>query len=103
MRRGNRARRRLRTLGVEVARLREQLRLADEQLAYVEGVADDARMQAVVSETPLAARDRGEAEEAVRRARAHRDETAGRLRDALAEQDRMLEHMVDTAAEGDRT
>lgn len=103
MRRRNRERRRLRSLSAELPKLREQLRLAEEQLSYVQGVADEARMQALVSETPLAARERDEADEAVRRAGAHRDEVAGRLRTALHEQDRMLERMLDPAAEGGRT
>ena len=47
-----------------VARLRElrkELGVADEQLAVLNDEADDARLRALVSETPMAAREHDEA------------------------------------------
>ena len=43
--------------------LREELRVADEQLAALAEAADDARLRALVSETPLAEHEHAEAPE----------------------------------------
>lgn len=68
--------------------------MLDEQVAYVEEVADAARTRALAASTPLADRERQDAEVDVRRAQAQRDEAAARLREVLAEQDRLLERML---------
>ncbi|MBA2528998.1 MAG: hypothetical protein H0V19_03375, partial [Euzebyales bacterium] len=49
--------RRLAAVGQELVDARESLRVSDEQLAYLRGVADDAETGAVVSGSPLAARE----------------------------------------------
>ena len=67
--------------------------MLDEQVAYVAAIADDARVRASVAETPLADREREQAEDDLRRASAQRDEVAQRLEDIRAEQDRLLERM----------
>ena len=87
--------RRLHALRDEVRRLREQVRVLEEQAAYVEGLADEARTKALVAQTPLADRERADAEEDARRTRAQREEAAGRLAALLAEQDRILEGMLE--------
>jgi hypothetical protein len=102
MRRRSNEERRLTALRVEVPKLREQLRVLDEQLAYVEEVADSARVRALVSSSPLDAREQEGAEQEVRRTRAQRDQAAVRLEEVLAEQDRLLERMLDRV-QGDST
>lgn len=77
----------------EVRRLRETLRVLDEQLAYQQGVADDATTRAMVAGTPLADRERRDAAEDLRRLRRHRDETVGRIAELTAEQDALLDRL----------
>ena len=77
-----------------IKRLRAELAVTEEQLAFLEEEAEDARLRALVAETPL-----GEAE--ARDARKHAD-ALGRQRDALArsiaallrEQDDLLDRMA---------
>lgn len=85
---------RLLALRDEVPRLRQRIAMLDEQVAYVEEVADAARARALAASTPLADRERQDAEVDLRRARAQRDEAAARLHEVLAEQDRLLERML---------
>ncbi len=51
--------RRLTDLSKELAAAREELRVLDEQIAHFADSADDARLRALVSETPLAGREHG--------------------------------------------
>lgn len=92
--------RRLEGIRTETARLREQVRVLDEQLAYLSGVAEEARTRALVSATPLADRERHAAEEDVRRTRAERDDLAQRLDELEAEQDRLLEQLLARRKDG---
>ena len=87
--------RRLQALRDEAARRRDQLSVLEEQVAYVASVAEEARVRALVSSTPLADRERREAEEDHRRALAQRDEVAARLEEIAAEQDFLLERMLE--------
>lgn len=77
----------------EVRRLRETLRVLDEQLAYQQGVADDATTRAMVAGTPLADRERRDAAEDLRRLRRQRDETAARIEELTTEQDALLDRL----------
>jgi hypothetical protein len=87
--------RRLAAVRAEVQRVREQLRVLDEQLSHVEGVADDAQTQAVVSANPLAEREHRAAADDLRRLRRERDEQAARLAALLAESDALLDELAD--------
>ena len=86
--------RRLVDVNERVKRMRAELAVTEEQLAFLEEESEDARLRALVSETPL-----GEAE--AREARKHADAMA-RQRDALAhsiaallrEQDDLLDRMA---------
>jgi SMC interacting uncharacterized protein involved in chromosome segregation len=86
--------RRLIDVSDRLKRLRSECSVADEQLAFLEEEADDARLRALVSETPLA-----EAE--AREVRRHADALA-RQRDTLVraitelerEQDALLDRMA---------
>ena len=63
-------------------RLRNELAVIDEQLAALDGVADESRLRALVSETPLADREHTEARrhaEAMASQRAHVLESIGKL------------------------
>jgi flagellar biosynthesis chaperone FliJ len=90
-------RRRLSELRKETDRLRERLAVLDEQLAYQQGVADDAEADAAVKGTPLAEREERAAKEDARRTRRERDEIARRLEKLAAEQDELLEGLAETA------
>ena len=86
--------RRLMDVSERLKRQRAELAVTEEQLAFLEEEAEDARLRALVAETPL-----GEAE--ARDARKHADALA-RQRDALArtiatllrEQDDLLDRMA---------
>jgi hypothetical protein len=86
--------RRLIDVSDRLRRLRADLSVAQEQLVYMQEEADDARLRALVSETPLA-----DAE--ARESRRHAD-ALGRQRDVLArsiaelerEQDALLDRMA---------
>jgi hypothetical protein len=63
-------------------RLRNELAVIDEQLASLDGVADESRLRALMSETPLADREHTEARrhaEAMAGQRAHVLEAIGKL------------------------
>jgi hypothetical protein len=86
--------RRLVDVSERLKRLRAELAVTEEQLAFLEEEADDARLRALVAETPL-----GDVE--ARDARRHADALA-RQRDALrrtvdeliGEQDALLDRMA---------
>ncbi len=81
-------------------RARDALQVDDEQLAYQQQVADDMELRAVVSATPLADRERRQADEDLRRLRRHRDELRRRVEALTAEQDELLERLLDRAGGG---
>ena len=53
--------RRIRDVHARLVRAREELAVLDEQLAVVREAADEARVRALVSETPLATHEHSEA------------------------------------------
>ncbi len=75
-------------------RLRNELAVIDEQLASLDGAADESRLRALVSETPLADREHTEARrhaEAMASQRAHVVESIGKLEQSQNELlDRLL-------------
>lgn len=86
--------RRLVDVSERLKRLRAELGVTEEQVAFVEDEAEDARLRAMVAETPLV-------DVEARDARRHAD-AAGRHRDALVqtiaelaqEQDSLLDRMA---------
>lgn len=86
---------RLGQVRAEVLRVRDELRVLEEQAAHVAGVADEVTGDAAVAGTPLAAREQRVAQDDARRARRQRDEAADRLRHLTDEQDRLLERLLD--------
>lgn len=90
--------RRLSDLRQEAERLRGRLAVLDEQLAYQQGLADDAETATAVAGTPLAQREERAAQEDARRTRRERQEVARRLEQVTAEQDELLERLAERAA-----
>jgi hypothetical protein len=79
--------RRIRDVHARLVRAREELAVLDEQLAVVLESADEARVRALVSETPLATREHDEA--------ARHADAMVRARDALNKTVVDLEHRQD--------
>jgi hypothetical protein len=89
---------RLTQISTEIAEARTGLRILEEQLAFLEEVAEDARIRAVVSETPLADREYREARGDFERMRRSHDEAVAALDALRREQDALLERMLDEPA-----
>jgi hypothetical protein len=75
-------------------RLRTELAVTDEQVTFLESEADDARLRALVAETPLGdveARDARRHADALAR---HRDALAASIGELEREQDALLDRMA---------
>jgi hypothetical protein len=86
-------RRRLIDVSERLKRVRAELAVAEEQLAFFEEVAEEARMRALVAETPLAdveARDARRHTDALAR---HRDALRGTVLELEREQDTLLDRI----------
>src|SRR5438874_5555520 len=86
--------RRLSDVAGRLRRLRAELGVVDEQLAFFVDAADEARLRALVSETPVADREHHEAQK-------HADAMGRRRADVLASiqelersQDELLDRLV---------
>lgn len=75
-------------------RLREELRVAEEQLARLADDADDARIRALVSETPLADRDHRDADRHADAMRRHHARVAGEITELERSQDELLDQLT---------
>jgi hypothetical protein len=86
--------RRLIDVSDRLKRLRAELAVAEEQCAFLTAAADDARLRALVSETPIA---EAEAHETRRHAEAqarHRDSLRRSIAELEREQDALLDRMA---------
>jgi len=83
--------RRLRDVGTRIKRLREELEVTDEQLLQLADEADDARIRALVSETPFAERERAEAEGHAEAMRRHRSSVVAEIATLERTQDELLD------------
>lgn len=92
--------RRLSGLGERLRALRDELALTDEQLAVLADEAGDLRLRSLVSETALAERDHRDAERHAEAMRRHRGEVLAEIARIEAEQDRLLDRLLDTRADG---
>jgi predicted nucleic acid-binding Zn-ribbon protein len=88
---------RMRDLSHEAERLRTEIAILVEQVAFQRTVFDDARLRALVSETPIADRDAQEAFTDLRRLEASLEEAQARLVAVTGELDTLLERMIDPA------
>jgi hypothetical protein len=85
---------RLAALSEEIAEEQTQLRILDEQIVFQQDVSEEARIRALVSETPLADRESREAADDLRRLVRSRDDALARVGELRAEQDSLLERMM---------
>ncbi len=83
--------RRLSEVGRRLQSLREEIRVADEQLAHLADTADDARLRALVSETPVSEREYREAARHADSMRAHRATVAAEVSRLESTQDDLLD------------
>jgi len=86
--------RRLTEVHERVRTLREELSVADEQLAALVEAADDARLRALVSETPLAEREHEEAQRHADAMARHRAVVVAELADLERTEDQLLDRLV---------
>ena len=99
MLRGN-LQKRLEDTRTQLTRAREELRILEEQVAFQQGVVDDAEVSAVVAETPLAHREQQEADGDLRRLRTQRDEVRARVAELIREQDELLDEVLERGVGG---
>src|SRR6266545_6656353 len=85
---------RLSALSGEIAEEQTQLRILEEQVVFQQDVAEEARIRALVSETPLADREARIAADDLSRLVRSRDDVLHRLSELRAEQDTLLERML---------
>ncbi len=83
--------RRLTDLGDRLARLRAELVVTDEQLVHLSGEADDTRLRALVSETPLAGKEHRTAQRHADAMTRHRAALCSRIETFERQQDELLE------------
>jgi hypothetical protein len=87
--------RRLSEVAEQLKAVRRELAVADEQLAHLDEEAEDARLRAMVSETPVAERDHREAQKHADAMRRHRAEVAGELTRLERSQDELLDRLLE--------
>ncbi len=85
--------RRLAEVGDRLRHLRDDLRVADEQLAHFAAEADDARIRSLVSETALADREHRSAERHAGAMQRHRDQVAAEIARLEAQLDELLDQL----------
>lgn len=86
--------RRLRQVAERLRQLRDELQVTDEQLALLADTADDARLRALVSETPVADHDHREAERHADAMRRHREAVVDEIAKLERAQDELLDKLV---------
>src|SRR5947207_1643819 len=73
--------------------LRAELSVTDEQFAHLADAADDARLRALVSETPVADREHREAQKHATAMDRHRTEVRARIEQLERRQDELLDQL----------
>jgi hypothetical protein len=74
-----------------------ELAVADEQLAHLDDDAEEARLRALVSETPIAGQEHREAQRHADAMRRHRDELAAEVAQLETAQNDLLDRLVASA------
>ena len=90
--------RRLIDVSDRLKRLRADLAVAEEQCAFFEAEAEDARLRALVSETPLADAEAHEIRRPADAQGRNRDSLRRSIVDLQREQDALLDRMAETLA-----
>jgi hypothetical protein len=86
--------RRLSDVSSRLKALREELGIADEQLAVLNDAAEEARLRALVSETPIAGREHHEAQRHADAMARHRADVMARVAEMEAAQDDLLDRLM---------
>ena len=87
----NRAERRLAELADRLKRLRADLEVSEEQFLHFEDLAEDARLRALVSETPAAERQHRDATRQAEAMARHRTRLREEIRSLEEQQDELLD------------
>ena len=85
--------RKLKSLTEEIRKLGEELRVSNEQLAFLDEVADEAKVKMLVEESPLAKRNYQEAASDLDRHKRNQDQIEKRIKELRQEQDDLLEKL----------
>ena len=86
--------RRLAEVGARLKQLREELSVSDEQLGHLAEAADDARLRALVSETPLADREHQDAQRHADAMHRHRADVLDQISRLEQTQDDLLDRLM---------
>jgi len=86
--------RRLREVSERLKQLRAELVLTDEQVAHFHDAADEARIRALVSETPIADREHHEAQRHADAYERHRSEVLSSIEQLERRQDELLDRLT---------
>ena len=86
--------RRLTQVAARLRQLRDELEVSAEQLAHLADAADDARLRALVSETPVADVDHRQAERHAEAMRRHREAVLDEIAKLERSQDELLDRLV---------
>lgn len=86
--------RRLLGVSTRLKELRADLLVADEQMAHFDDIADDARIRAMVSETPLSDQDHREADKHAEAMRSHRERLRADIAKLEVTQDELLDQLT---------
>ena len=73
--------------------LRAELVVVDEQLAFLDDAADEARLRAMVSETPMADREHRDAQKQADAMARHRGDLVKQIGELERSQDELLERL----------
>ena len=76
-------------------RLRAELKVVDEQLLFFREAADDARLRALVSETPVADKEHREAQKHAEAMNRRRAEIVASIGELERSQNELLDRLVD--------
>jgi chromosome segregation ATPase len=86
--------RRLRRVSEQLRSLRDDLRVTEEHLAQLSDEEEDARIRALVSETPLAEKEHRKASRHAERLRRSRDKSIAKIAALEREQDDLLDRLT---------
>lgn len=86
--------RKLVQVSARLRELRDELRVVDEQLAALSEAADEARLRALVSETPLAGREHTEAQRHADAMARHRASVVASIAELERAQDELLDRLA---------
>src|SRR2546425_9005934 len=86
--------RRISEVSERLKRLRAELAIVDEQLAFFADAADEARLRALVSETPLADREHHDAQKHADAMARHRAAVLASIEELEKAQDELLDKLV---------